>query len=136
MSHPAATVCVAALPGIHWEVNHRAEEERKPDRKGEAQTTSVSHLRKADPRPRGMEHRTRRAPSLLEAPPRSDAEDELDRIDVVSRQPDLGDLVIVLLASTLAGLRDRLDEDGFETAAELVADLVEVADDYLTHIPA
>ena len=49
---------------------------------------------------------------------------------------DLGDLVIVLLAATLAALRDRLAEDGFDPAAELVADLVEVADDYLTHIPA
>ncbi|HWC14775.1 MAG TPA: hypothetical protein VG929_09280 [Actinomycetota bacterium] len=46
--------------------------------------------------------------------------------------PDLGDLVVVLLASTLAGLRDRLSSDGFEPAAELVADLVEVVDDYLT----
>lgn len=48
------------------------------------------------------------------------------------REPDLGDLVVVLLASTLAGLRDRLAADGFDPAAELVADLVEVADDYLT----
>lgn len=54
----------------------------------------------------------------------------------MSRSADLGDLVIVLLASTLAGLRDRLAEDGFEPAADLVADLVEVTDDYLTHIPA
>ena len=45
--------------------------------------------------------------------------------------PDLGDVVIALLASTLAGLRDRLAADGFEDAAELVGDLVEVADDYL-----
>ena len=52
----------------------------------------------------------------------------------MSRAPDLGDLVIVLLASTLAGLRDRLADDGFEPAANLIADLVEVADDYLTHV--
>ena len=52
------------------------------------------------------------------------------------REPDLGDLVIVLLASTLAGLRDRLAADGFDPAAELVADLVEVTDDYLTRVPA
>ena len=51
-------------------------------------------------------------------------------------EPDLGDLVVVLLASTLAGLRDRLDQDGFERAAELVGDLVEVADDYLERVPA
>ena len=48
--------------------------------------------------------------------------------------PDLGDLVVVLLAGTLAGLRDRLAEDGFERAAELVADLVDVADDYITDV--
>ncbi|MDQ3752013.1 MAG: hypothetical protein M3333_03870 [Actinomycetota bacterium] len=48
--------------------------------------------------------------------------------------PDLGDLVIVLLASTLAGLRDRLAHDGFDPAAELVGDLVEITDDYLTSV--
>lgn len=47
--------------------------------------------------------------------------------------PDLGDLIVVLLASSLAGLRDRLHYDGFEVAAELIADLVEIADDYLTY---
>lgn len=52
------------------------------------------------------------------------------------REPDLGDLVVVLLASTMAGLRDRLVADGFEPAAELVADLVEIADDYLTKTAA
>jgi hypothetical protein len=49
--------------------------------------------------------------------------------------PDLGDLIVALLASTLAGLRDRLAADGFDPAAELVAELVEVADDYLTGSP-
>lgn len=53
-----------------------------------------------------------------------------------ARTPDLGDLVVVLLAGTLAGLRDRLLEDGFDPAAELVADLVEMTDDYLTHVAA
>lgn len=53
-----------------------------------------------------------------------------------ARIPDLGDLVVVLLAGTLAGLRDRLAEDGFDPAAELVADLVEIADDYLTKVAA
>ena len=45
--------------------------------------------------------------------------------------PELGDLVVVLLASTLAGLRDRLYEDGFDDAAELVSDLVKLADAHL-----
>ncbi|HEX2295375.1 MAG TPA: hypothetical protein VHN37_08715 [Actinomycetota bacterium] len=55
---------------------------------------------------------------------------------VEPRMPDLGDLVVVLLAGTLAGLRDRLAEDGFEPAADLVADLVDIADDYLTRVAA
>jgi hypothetical protein len=45
--------------------------------------------------------------------------------------PDLGEIVVILLVSTLAGLRDRLDRDGFDSAAALVHDLVEVADDYV-----
>ncbi|MEA2508068.1 MAG: hypothetical protein QOG21_150 [Actinomycetota bacterium] len=45
--------------------------------------------------------------------------------------PDLGDLVIVLLASTLSGLRDRLESDGFVKAAGCVADTVLIADRYL-----
>ncbi len=51
-----------------------------------------------------------------------------------THDPDLGDLVVVLLASTLAGLRDRLKADGFAPAAELVADLVDVTDDYLMRV--
>ena len=50
--------------------------------------------------------------------------------------PDLGDLVIVLLASTLAGLRDRLEADGFTAAFGLVADLVDNCDDYIKEIGA
>ncbi|HET7481655.1 MAG TPA: hypothetical protein VFK89_02215 [Actinomycetota bacterium] len=49
---------------------------------------------------------------------------------------DLGDLIVLLLAGTLAGLRDRLAEDGFADAADLVADMVEIADCYLAHAPA
>lgn len=48
--------------------------------------------------------------------------------------PDLGDLVIVLLAGTLAGLRDRLDDDGFAQASELVAELTERCDSYLQEV--
>lgn len=48
--------------------------------------------------------------------------------------PDLGDIVVLLLAGTLAGLRDRLLIDGFGAAAEVVAELVDVADGYLTEI--
>jgi hypothetical protein len=44
---------------------------------------------------------------------------------------ELGDLVLVLLAGSLQGLSDRLEADGYDGAAELVADLVEVLDDYL-----
>ena len=45
--------------------------------------------------------------------------------------PDLGDLVIVLLAGTLTGLRDRLLDDGFHIAADVVADLTYRCDRYL-----
>jgi len=48
-----------------------------------------------------------------------------------SEAPDLGDLIIVLLAGTLAGLRDRLVHDGFPDAAGVVGELAELADDYL-----
>jgi hypothetical protein len=47
--------------------------------------------------------------------------------------PDMGDLIVVLLASSLAALRDRLAEDGFNPAALLVADLVDIADEYITN---
>ncbi len=47
---------------------------------------------------------------------------------------DLGDLVIVLLSGALAGLRDHLAGEGFERAAELVADLVDMADEYAAQI--
>jgi hypothetical protein len=53
-----------------------------------------------------------------------------------TREPDLGDLVVVLLAGTLAGLRDRLAEDGFEPAAEFVSRLVTRCDEYLEEVPA
>lgn len=47
---------------------------------------------------------------------------------------DLGDLVIVLLAGTLAGLRDRLTTDGFQQAADLVAELAERCDSYIEEV--
>ena len=49
-------------------------------------------------------------------------------------RPDLGDLVIVLLASTLASLRDRLSEDGFDRASGLVAELTERCDAYIEEV--
>lgn len=51
---------------------------------------------------------------------------------VEDRFADLGEFMIMLLASTLAALRDQLFEDGFEDAADLVAQLAEAADDYVT----
>ena len=52
----------------------------------------------------------------------------------MATSPDLGDLVIVLLASTLAGLRDRLGDDGFSGASEFVSDLTERCDSYLEEL--
>ena len=48
--------------------------------------------------------------------------------------PDLGDLVIVLLAGPLAGLRDRLEADGFAHASHLVADLTSRCDRYVEEV--
>ena len=53
---------------------------------------------------------------------------------MTTAHPDLGDLVIVLLASTLAGLRDRLAEDGFMRASELAADLTERCDAFIEEV--
>ena len=43
----------------------------------------------------------------------------------------LGDFVILLLAGVLSSLSEQLRSDGFESHAELVADLVETIDDYV-----
>ena len=48
--------------------------------------------------------------------------------------PDLGDLVVVLLAGTLSGLRDRLFSDGYNDAAELVAELTDHCDIYIEDV--
>lgn len=56
----------------------------------------------------------------------------MNRMDAMPA--DLGDYVVVLLAGTLAGLRDRLAAGGFERAAELVADLVDVIDAHLGEV--
>ena len=45
--------------------------------------------------------------------------------------PSMGDLVLTLLAGTLSALRDRLFQDGFAEHGEVVADLVDVVDDYM-----
>jgi hypothetical protein len=47
------------------------------------------------------------------------------------KEADLGDLVVVLLAGTLVGLRDRLERDGYEDAADVIGELAELADDYV-----
>lgn len=73
------------------------------------------------------------AQALLGQASRSDAAEADPALRTAEdRFADLGEFMILLLASTLAGLRDRLYEDGFESAADLVADLAEAADDYVT----
>jgi hypothetical protein len=90
-----------------------------------------------DPHPRRMVGGSCRQAPLLARPPRDHARWE-EVVEVshsagVQGAPDIGDLVVVLLSSSLAALRDRLAEDGFESAALLVADLVDIADDYITN---
>jgi hypothetical protein len=45
-----------------------------------------------------------------------------------------GDVAMVLLLGLLVGLRDRLAREGFERAADVVADLVEVTDAYFAEL--
>ena len=52
------------------------------------------------------------------------------------QESDLSNLMLILLAGHLAGLRDRLALDGYYPAADLVADLVDITDDYLMHPPS
>lgn len=80
-----------------------------------------------------MDGRTGGAQALLGEAPRDHGAWAWEVI-VKAQSPDLGDLIVALLASTLAGLRDRLACDGFADAAELVADLVDVTDGYLTEM--
>ena len=47
----------------------------------------------------------------------------------------MGDLIMVLLACTLANLRDRLFDDGYDHVSAVVADLVEITNDYLDRLP-
>jgi hypothetical protein len=47
----------------------------------------------------------------------------------------LGDLIIVLLACMLSSLRDRLCADGYDRPALVVADLIEITNDYLDRLP-
>ena len=83
-----------------------------------------------DQGPGRMAARIGGAQALLAQASRGDAE------GLPMREPDLGDLVVVLLAGTLAGLRDRLAHDGYDGAADLVRDLTDVADDYINMLPA
>ena len=45
---------------------------------------------------------------------------------------DVGDCVIAVLADTLSDLQDRLWADGFQTAADVVADLAYRCDRHLS----
>jgi hypothetical protein len=48
---------------------------------------------------------------------------------------DTGELIMVLLACTLSNLRDRLFTGGYEQVGAVVADLVEITNDYLDRRP-
>jgi hypothetical protein len=79
-----------------------------------------------------MDQGARRSTPLLGKASGSDAAHQ--RIVTVEHAADLGDIIVMLLASTLAGLSDRLASDGFEGPADLVGELVEVIDGYLVTV--
>ncbi|MFN2526688.1 MAG: hypothetical protein ABR505_10595 [Actinomycetota bacterium] len=88
-----------------------------------------------DPDPGGLVLRSGGAQALLGEASRGDAPGQ-GWVEAMKAVPDLGDIVIVLLVGTLAGLRDRLVSDGFDRAADVITDLVELADDYVTQVVA
>lgn len=45
--------------------------------------------------------------------------------------PDLGHLVVILLAGTLSGVRDRLHKDGFARAGMFIGVLCDMTDAWL-----
>lgn len=52
----------------------------------------------------------------------------------VKRRPDVGDLIVVLLAATLRGVSCSLDRDGFSRAADLVMELALKCDSYVDRL--
>lgn len=97
-----------------------------------AQVLCMQEVRPEGPHAGRLDARSRGAPPLLgQASRRHDGQ---ERVVTVDHGPDLGDLVVMLLASTLAGLADRLAADGFAVAADLVTELVEVVDGYLVAV--
>ena len=105
-------------------------EEKHEQEKHAQESAQMQDMWSRDQGARRLERRVGRPQALLAQAPRGDEGKGLPM-----REPDLGDLVVVLLASTLAGLRDRLAGDGFDGAAGLVADLTDVADDYINSLP-
>ncbi|HEU4481062.1 MAG TPA: hypothetical protein VFS18_04180 [Actinomycetota bacterium] len=51
--------------------------------------------------------------------------------DVGSHPLDMGDLLVFLVASTVATVRDRLLEDGHVHAGDLLDEVTEVLDDFV-----
>jgi hypothetical protein len=121
------------LPGRIGGENLVTSEARSAARAG-TKVPALQHLRPRHSHPQGMERRGRGPPALLVQA----SGDHASRYRTVTgrgrARGDLGDLVVVLLAGTLAGLRDRLASEGFEEAAGLVAELVEATDAYLADI--
>jgi hypothetical protein len=76
-----------------------------------------------------LEPRRGNAAALLGEAPRGHAEERA--VTRRRRRAEAGDLLIAEAAAALARLRDRLAGDGDAEAAELVADLVEAASDFL-----
>lgn len=58
-----------------------------------------------------------------------------DRGERDAHEDHLGDLIMVLLACALANLRDRLIDNGYDQVSAVVADLVEITNDYLDRLP-
>jgi hypothetical protein len=138
MDNPPATF--ASHPPASLEA-HRALGTGGGERHAEAQVSSqdqaapLQHLREGHTHPPGLERAAGDPAPLLASPPgghdgRTGASPVSGPVPREKSEPDLGDLMIVLLSGTLDGLRDRLAAEGFTEAAALVGDLAEAADHY------
>ena len=96
---------------------------------------SLSHLWGQDQDPGWVDDRARGPQALLGQAPHGDAARQQERPMRAELPLGTGKFILILLAGTMAGLRDRLILDGFGREAELVADLVDITGDYLTRCP-
>jgi hypothetical protein len=133
VSQPFDNVPVAASPRSKGRREHAGGPSQDVLDVEETESAHLQEVWQADICAEGLDGRPCGPPSLLVEASRCDA---AHAVEVRAEDPgtsDLGHIVLLLLAGTLSGLRDRLALDGFRREADLVGDLVEITDLWLTN---